>query len=92
MTAGRVTDRRASLAARQLLFHRERLRWMAGRMENNADAVRTYLVARGREAAVLPGGYAGGLADDGEVVVSGPRAAEGYEQLEIPEILEVEHD
>lgn len=88
---GKVTDRRASLAARQLLYHRGRIRWMAGRMEDNAAALRTYLLTEGKEAAVLPGGYAVGLADDGEVAVSASRAG-GYEQLEIPDIREVEHD
>jgi len=61
-------------------------------MEDNAAALRTYLVTENKEAAVLPGGYAVGLADDGEVAVSAPRAAGSYEQLEIPHIREVEHD
>lgn len=87
----KVTERLAASAARQLAYHRRRVRWMAGRMEENAAALATYLVARGEEAAVLPGGYAVVLTDAGEIVVSEPEAGPEYEQLEIPDLEEADH-
>ena len=90
MQTGKVTERRAAAAARQLLYHRRRLQWMAERMEANAAALETYLIAQGREAAVLSGGYAVGITDAGEVAVSEPQAGPGYEQLKIPELEEIE--
>lgn len=89
MTPGKVTERRAAAAARQLLYHRRRIQWMAERMEANAAALETYLIAQGQEAAVLSGGYAVGITDAGEVAVSEPQAGAGYEQLKIPELTEV---
>ncbi len=46
------------MRARQLLYHRDRIRWMEKRMENNAALLETYLVAQDKQAAVLTGGYA----------------------------------
>lgn len=83
---GKVTERRAAAAARQLLYHRRRIQWMAERMEANAAALETYLIAQGQEAAMLSGGYAVGITDAGEVAVSEPQAGPGYEQLKIPEL------
>lgn len=91
MAARRITERRAAHAARQILYHQERIRWMAERMETNAAALETYLAAQGKEAAVLPGGYAVGITDAGDVAVQEPAAGSGYEQLKIPDLMETEH-
>ena len=88
MDARRITERRAASAARQLLYHRERIQWMAERIKRNTAALETYLTTQDKQADVLPGGYAVGLADDGEVVVSGPQAGPCYEQLELLETFE----
>lgn len=85
MIARKITERRAAIAARQLLYHRERIRWMEERMESNTATLEAYLVTQGKEATVIPGGYAVGLAE-GEVLVSEPQAGAGYEQLKIPEL------
>ena len=53
----KITERRAAEAARQLLYHRERLRWMEGRMEENAAVLEAYLVGAGEERAAVAGGY-----------------------------------
>ena len=53
----RITERRAALAARQLLYHRERLVWMEGRMDENAALLESFLTLAGEEETVLPGGY-----------------------------------
>ena len=89
--SARITERRAADAARQLLYHRERIRWMEERMEANAIALESYLVSQGKEAITLPGGYAVGLTDAGEIAVSEPQAGADYEQLKIPEIMEGSH-
>ena len=85
MTAWKITERRAARAARQLLYHRERIRWMEERMEANAATLEAYLVGQDKEAAVVSGGYAVGLADEGGIFVSEPKAGAGYEQLRLPE-------
>ena len=91
--ARKVTERRAAIAARQLAYHRRRIRWMEERIEANTALLQTYLVEKGQEAAVLLGGYAVGLTDAGEIAVSEPRRSSGpgYEQLEITNFVEVEH-
>lgn len=83
MSFRKITERRAATAARQLLYHRERIRWMEERMELNAATLEAYLVDQNREAAVVPGGYAVGLADEGGIVVSEPQAGGGFEQLKL---------
>lgn len=85
--AGKITERRAAAAARQLLYHRQRIQWMAERMEANAAALETYLIAQDQEAAVLSGGHAVGVTDAGEVAVSESQPGPGYEQLKIPEVM-----
>ena len=54
---GGITERRAARAARQLLYHRERLAWMEERMEENLALLETYLVAAGEDRAIVAGGY-----------------------------------
>lgn len=84
--SAKITERRAAHVARQLLYHRKRIRWMAERMEINSAALETYLVAQGKEATILPGGYAVGITDAGEIAVQEPAAGPElrYEQLKIP--------
>src|SRR5215207_3559131 len=53
----RITERRAADAARQLLYHRERLGWMEERMGENAALLESYLALAGEDETVLPGGY-----------------------------------
>ena len=88
MATHKITERRAADAARQLLYHRERIRWMEEHVEYNTAALETYLFAQDKQAAVLPGGYAVGLTDDGEVAVSEPQTGPCYEQLEFLEAFE----
>ncbi len=53
----RPTERQAALAARQLHYHRERLRWMRDRVRDNEALLLLYLAHLGADTAVLPGGY-----------------------------------
>lgn len=53
----RPTERQAALAARQLHYHRERLRWMHDRLLENEALLLTYLRSLDASTAVLPGGY-----------------------------------
>ena len=53
----RPTEGQAALAARQLHYHRERLRWMRGRMRDNEALLLHYLTCLEAGTAVLPGGY-----------------------------------
>ena len=71
------------MAARQLAYHRLRFRWMEECMEANAAALETYLVAQGKETAVLPGGYTVSLTGEGETVVSKLQDSPEYEQLKL---------
>ncbi len=51
------TERQAALAAWQLHYHRERLRWMRDRMRDNEALLLLYLAHVGANTVVLPGGY-----------------------------------
>ena len=80
----RPTKRRASLAAKQLAHHRERLPWMQERMEENERLLREHLEESGERRLVLPGGFAVARAEDGGVIVGRlPRAGSRFEQLEL---------
>ena len=80
----RPTERRASLAAKQLAHHRERLPWMRERMEENERLLRERLEESGERRLVLPGGFAVACAEDGGVVVGRlPRVGSRFEQLEL---------
>ena len=82
--AGKITERRAAKAARQLLYHRQRLAWMEGRMAENAAVLETFLVAVGEERALLPGGYVLTREEEGAaapVEVRRAVAEGGFEQL-----------
>jgi len=82
----RITERRAALAARQLLYHRERLGWMEERMGENAALLESYLALAGEdETVLLPGGYV--LVREGgsgtPVGVRRTAAENSFEQLRI---------
>jgi hypothetical protein len=80
----RPTERRASLAAKQLAHHRERLPWMQERMEENERLLREHLDESGERRLVLPGAFAVARAEDGGVIVGRlPRAGSRFEQLEL---------
>lgn len=84
------TERQAALAARQLQYHRERLRWIRSRMRDNEALLLLYLTRLGADATVLPGGYRAcghastGRAMDGEVTVEKLVSESPYEQLVLP--------
>lgn len=81
---GIPTERQAATAARQLHYHRERLRWIRDRMRDNEALLLSYLTRLDAEAAVLPGGYeiAGERASPPEDVAVRKLTPESpYEQL-----------
>ena len=51
------TERQAAFAARQLHYHREKLRWIQARMSQNEDLLRLYLTHLDTSTTVLPGGF-----------------------------------
>jgi hypothetical protein len=51
------TEPQAAQAARQLHYHRERLRWILSRMRENEDLLRLYLALLDADEAVLSGGF-----------------------------------
>lgn len=78
------TERQAALAARQLHYHRERLRWMERRMRDNEALLLSYLTRAGTGAAVLPGGYRvadASASPDGDVAVERLAPESPYEHL-----------
>lgn len=80
----RPTERRISLAAKQLVHHRERLPWMRERMEENERLLRERLEVSGERRLVLPGGFAVALTEGGGVVVGRlPARGSRFEQLEL---------
>lgn len=83
--SGRITERRAANAARQLLYHRERLSWMKEKMAENEALLERLLVESGEERTALPGGYAVQLdpGESGHVAVRRLPGGCGYEQLEL---------
>ena len=81
----RVTERRAALAARQLLYHRERLGWMEERMGENAALLESFLALAGEDETVLPGDYVL-VREEGSGTPVGVRrtaAGGGFEQLRL---------
>ena len=82
----RITECRAALAARQILYHRERLRWMEDRMGENAALLEAYLALAGEKVtAFLPGGYVLTCEESGGTPVEVRRVAaeDGFEQLRL---------
>lgn len=53
------TERQAAMAARQLHYHRERVRWIEQKMRDNEASLLLYLSSLDANTAVLPGGYRG---------------------------------
>jgi hypothetical protein len=53
----KIIERWAALAARQLLYYRERLGWMEERGVLAHALLESYLALAGEEETVLPGGY-----------------------------------
>lgn len=51
------TERQAARAAKQLHYHRERLRWMQTRLRYNEALLLLYLTHQDAPTAILPGGY-----------------------------------
>lgn len=51
------TEKQASSAAKQLHYHRERLRWMQEKIRRNEALLLLYLSDREADTAILPGGY-----------------------------------
>lgn len=51
------TERQAALAARQLHYHRARLRWIEDRIRDNETVLLLHLTCVGAGTKVLPGGY-----------------------------------
>ena len=82
----RITERRAAAAARQLLYHRERLGWMEERMGENAALLESFLALAGEyKTVLLPGGYVllRGEGSGTPVRVRRVAAENGFEQLRI---------
>jgi hypothetical protein len=80
-----ITECRAAAAARQLLYHRERLGWMEERMGENAALLESYLALAGEDETILPGGYVLVREGGGGTAVRVRRfaAGGGFEQLRI---------
>ena len=78
------TERQAALAARQLHYHRERLRWMQDKMRANEALLLHYLTCLDAGTAVLPGGYriVGEASPAHDVAVEKLIPKSLYEQLE----------
>jgi hypothetical protein len=78
------TERQAALAARQLHYHRERVRWIRDRMRDNETLLSLYLAGLENHAMVLPGGYRilnERALPDRKVAVQKLSPASPYEQL-----------
>ena len=77
------TDRQAALAARQLHYHREKLRWIQDRMSQNEDLLRLYLTYLDTSTTVLPGGFRVGVnpATAQELAIEKLTPKNLYEQL-----------
>ena len=80
------SERQAALAARQLHYHRGRLRWLLSRMQENEDLLRLYLTILDAEQAVLPGGFrvVRGTPLDGGLGVEKLAPNNPYKQLVLP--------
>lgn len=80
---GTSTEKQAALAARQLHYHRARLRWMQERMRDNEALLLLYLTRLDAEATTLSGGYrvAGRASSVHDVTVERLAPENRYEQL-----------
>lgn len=83
-----ITEKRAALAARQLLYHRRLLEWISRKTAENEAILEGYLVDTGEDRVVLLGGYVlERTGEDGEsaVEVSEPIGGPECEQMELLE-------
>lgn len=80
------TERQAALAARQLYYHRVRLRWIRGRMRENEDLLHCYLTSLDTDTVVLPGGLRirGDASSTREISVEKLTPKHLHEQLALP--------
>ena len=80
------TERQAAFAARQLHYHREKLRWIQDRMSQNEDLLRLYLTHLDTNTTVLPGGFRVGCspAITQELAIEKLTPRNLYEQLTLP--------
>ena len=88
MAARKITERRAALAARQLLYHRRLLEWISCKTAENEATLESYLIGTGEDRTVLLGGYVLERAREDQasaVEVSEPIAGPEYEQMELLE-------
>jgi hypothetical protein len=94
-----ITEKGAARAARQLLFHRQRIGWMLERISTNENALREYIAHGSRsgdappgsapERMILPGGFAVAVDERGEVLVERLAGCGGFVQLTLQEIAPV---
>lgn len=76
MGAGKITERRAARAARQLLYHRRLSEWIFRKTIENEATLESYLIGSGEDRVVLLGGYTlecAGEVQESPVEVSEPR-------------------
>lgn len=78
-----TSPKRAGAAARQLLFHRQRSKWMARKIRENEALLERLLAETGEERAYLPGGYVVSRSKEGPPQVRRVIAGGGFEQLSI---------
>ena len=80
------TECQAAFAARQLHYHREKLRWIQERMRDNEDLLRLYLTHLDTNIVVLPGGFriSGHPTTAQELAVEKLAPKNLYEQLALP--------
>lgn len=86
MAIRKITERRATRAARQLLYHRRLSKWISRKTAENEATLESYLIGCGEDRVVLLGGYIleHALEDqESSLKVSEPIASPEYEQLEL---------
>ncbi len=83
MKTATITGCLAGQVARQLHYHRERIQWMEQKIEENERALKAYLVTTGKDAEILPGGYAVAITEDERLALQQPTTGTKYEQLEL---------
>lgn len=86
MAAGKITERRAAHAARQLLYRRWLSEWISRKTAENEATLESYLIGCGEDRVVLLGVYVLEHAvedQESSVKVLEPIASLEYEQLEL---------
>jgi hypothetical protein len=77
--------RRAARAARQLHYHRQRIRWMESKIEENHDLLRTLMDETGEDALIVPG-FTLRLTEEGRLEIERIQGSGEYEQLRLREV------